>query len=295
MAKIPTLGTGNKLLEKFIPDRLLPAGLAARLTDTTTPEGSALTDRIETVIEETVPPIPPGVVTSDTISSVRTTYDPNEVALPGELLVTLRSQFFTDFSDMPLNEMPVGWAPRWRATGATWEVREESGTRLLYHTNATGAGRRGLAWEVGTVEDAEIVVAYRATPGWTRPVIRGRGVEGAETGYYGGIRSSSSAANGKYVEGTNTIPLGDSSGDTSFSDANIYVTRFRVEGSLVKSKTWLEGDPEPAGWVIEDTDSTITGPGWIGLVTYSGGASDEFRFYWVGIGLAGATAPTEAI
>lgn len=40
--------------------------------------------------------------------------------------------------------------------------------------------------------------------------------------------------------------------------------RFQVTGTALRAKTWLDGQPEPAAWAVEVTDSSLTAAGQIG-------------------------------
>lgn len=41
--------------------------------------------------------------------------------------------------------------------------------------------------------------------------------------------------------------------------------RFQVTGSALRAKAWLDGQPEPAGWNTESSDSSLTAAGQIGM------------------------------
>src|SRR5690606_13787474 len=55
-----------------------------------------------------------GMVTSQSITTIRTTYDPAELAAPGELLLLLPGVVeWTDFEDATAGQLPPGWTARW--------------------------------------------------------------------------------------------------------------------------------------------------------------------------------------
>jgi len=89
---------------------------------------------------------------------------------------------------------------------------------------------------------------------------------------------------------------------TPFSNTNglRYYVRARVTGSvdpLIQVKAWLYTDAEPAGWLLEHTDTTagrITTAGTMGWISGSSGYGRRIDFYMGGFGTDGDVAPIAA-
>ena len=75
-----------------------------------------------------------------------------------------------------------------------------------------------------------------------------------------------------------------------------YWSRFRINGSSISLKRWLDGNPEPESYHLTVTDSDVPAAGWAGLVV-SGAVSGVGDFYvdTFGVGTGGDPAPSAAL
>jgi hypothetical protein len=131
-------------------------------------------------------------------------------------------------------------------------------------------------------------------------VIRGSGSAGSENGYvvkcYHGSNNLTMELT-KFVSGTETTIKTNAA--LSHSDPQIgdYIyLRMRVNGSSIKARYWVlsgantEGTTqEPAYWLIDETDTSVTGNGWVGI--YGEAASRNCETDWMSVGTNGDTAP----
>lgn len=67
-----------------------------------------------------------------------------------------------------------------------------------------------------------------------------------------------------------------------------YDVRYKIQGTRIQAKVWPNGQPEPASWMIDVTDSKVTSSGWIGVATYNIGL---VSYTYIGIGTNGDPAP----
>lgn len=262
------------------------AASAAQLLETENPFSMSLKDTIATQVEEKAGA---GIVIA---------YSEEEADSypPGTPVLVLKAptRFFTDFTRDTLDTQPRGWTEHW--TPATWAVREvpdaTGGVALRCYADSAGV-RRGLSWDLpgGPVTDVELVYRWRMnnTNGPLHCILRGSGTESLETGYRGPVRNTTRAAIGMLHEGVSTVAFTDAPG--GYAAGTWQTSRFQVIGDQLKVRTWADGTPEPATWQIEVTDTTITAPGWVG---FSHAFATTAEIDWVGVGVGGETAPTEA-
>jgi hypothetical protein len=91
-----------------------------------------------------------------------------------------------------------------------------------------------------------------------------------------------------YLAGTRT----DTNSAGGVPTANVwYWSRVRVNGSTITQKMWADGTTEPTTWGQTVTNTQITGVGWAG-VFLSVLAATRMTYDCIGVGTAGATAPT---
>lgn len=233
------------------------------------------------------------------INAIEVTKDPNPPAVDGKLWIIVETpRHFTDFGQYTVGAAPSDWVQQWVAAAFTVESDAGASAGKVLRQVAGTTGRRVLAWsptnaDASTYADAEIVFKWRAsaTDSSPRAVLRGSGSATLENGYYGGHSASRQSVQvGVYNNG-----VAGTAGDSPvgvFVANTWYITRFRVEGSSIKARTWLATDPEPATWQATKTDTSIPGPGWVGLLPWGSGTKD---YDWVGIAFDGSPAPMEAI
>lgn len=215
----------------------------------------------------------------------------------GDLLLVYAppTSMFTDFATAPIGEIPPGWTERWVIpTINGWKMESlpsATGGRALVHRGADNA-RRALTWDTldgMDVDDVEIVFKWMTSSSGNpaRGLIRGSGEAGTEQGYLGGVRNASAQAMNKFVAGTGTLPLGPTA-PIVISSLTWNITRLRVQGGQLSSKTWKAADPEPQDWTLTTADADITGGGWVGLHAFGAGV---MSFDWIGVSLDSAPAP----
>ena len=203
----------------------------------------------------------------------------------------------TNFSGYAADAQPSDWTARWVTADNNWLVKAKAGTsggKVLENTG-TVDGHHFLSWDAVDADagraDVEILALMRSTSSTTnqfRLTARGSGAAGSETGY---CISFNDVANRfqlfKLVAGTRTN-LGSFVVSTLSTNTLHYVL-FRVNGSNLMAKTWLETDPVPTDWIVTATDSSITDPGWVGVGNEESTGTRDFDF--VSIGTNGDSAP----
>jgi hypothetical protein len=198
--------------------------------------------------------------------------------------------YFYDFTTDTVNAAPAGWTSVWDE--ATWTVTEDAegsgGRILLCHTTATrGALMCNAVDSDPDRADVEVLFRHR-TPADTSASIGGAArVSGdgtSENGYRGGQLSGTQVTLHKYINAAAT-QLGLLSATATSS--TWYMCRFRINGSTLQLKSWVDGTAEPAAWQLTATDTSITAAGKVGLIIGSGAGK---RVDWIAIATGGRTA-----
>jgi len=126
-------------------------------------------------------------------------------------------------------------------------------------------------------------------------------IAAADTGYVGGLsRYSNTNIMSKAIVRLDSYTTGAILANTTEGDtedgldnhALRYFERFKVEGTALKMKYWMETDDEPTDWLIETTDSTLT-TGLVGIANMSA-LSGTKRIYQFSVGTDGDAAPSSA-
>lgn len=189
----------------------------------------------------------------------------------------------TDFSEYTTGVALSDWTERWN-TGYVSNVVQAGGTytyqigkELWINTSATP--RNILTWDIlDNKQDVDVLVLITSSDVMNyglRIYARSSGSAGSEQGYMCDFESGETTTISKYVSGTYTIIATNSL--IPFDD-NYYWFRFRVVGTSLKLKVWQHNHPQPYDWSIETTDSSITGPGWVGI---GGNAvADKYCYYF---------------
>lgn len=68
----------------------------------------------------------------------------------------------------------------------------------------------------------------------------------------------------KRVAGSESF-LAQYDSDLTHGSNTQFSIRLSVDGSTLRAKVWLTGEPEPSGWYLTETDTSLTGPGDVGL------------------------------
>jgi len=209
-------------------------------------------------------------------------------------------QFYTDFSEYTTAfGIPDGWSQRWEV-GLTsdWQIREglagTTGDKVLQHLGDFNDWRF-LSWDDrGIVEDAEIVSRWRsgAEGEHTFHIIRGSGTGVNRQGYFSWIQRYGDWGSFNIQRMLNGQSEWLGSVEILYEFDTWYWARFRVEGSNILYKVWLDSDPEPVEWMVTATDTNITS-GYLGVGTHRGTQYKQWDI--LGVGLNGASAPTSPL
>ena len=229
--------------------------------------------------------------------------------LPGMVPVVVtaaKTEFVENFGGfVPSAGLPTGFTSIWEHPNTTFAIQNAavggsiSGKELKVASGAATVNFwLGISFNPpGQAADAEVLArgyAVAATNNVENHGVALRMSDLANTGYgfrlytsSGGVQSE--AVLSRLVAGVHT-PLGNE----SFAwDLNVrYYFRLRAIGTSLKAKVWEVGDPEPATWLIEVTDSGITAAGFAGLTQRSRSTSSAFDY--IAVTLGGGTAPLPA-
>ena len=145
------------------------------------------------------------------------------------------------------------------------------------------------------VVDVEIYVEQAlqsSVRGDGHSLVRGRDDDIGRRAYGGNVkRSGSSPQIVRY--NPDFAVLAGSVGGENFE---LVASRFRVNGSSLKIKTWeVDNETEP-GWQLEITDGDIAAGGWIGYQKFGGHSTfQRIVIPFIGIGTNGDPAPTAPV
>jgi hypothetical protein len=116
-----------------------------------------------------------------------------------------------------------------------------------------------------TSASAYLQLYLRGSGGWQNPYrpTSGYGVELTS--------NSAAAAIRKNVGGATTTIRTIAAGQT-VTTAKQWI-RFRVQGSTIEYRHWLDGQAEPSAWTSVDSDSSVTTAGQLFISTVRGGSN----------------------
>ena len=199
-------------------------------------------------------------------------------------------QYFVDFSTCPLGDgVPDGWSEPWD-TSSNWTITTNPDAgNVLRNTGTLTGYRRLLTLDMADADahqyaTQETVLKWRLS-GDPRAVLRATGATGSENAIWSG-HNYSGVSLGRYIAGDSSSIAHD---PVTIDPDLWHITRTRVEGDQLRSRTWLAGQVEPSTWGIQVTFAGIPGPGSVGILAPVGRQA-EFAFF--GVGLDGAPAPT---
>ena len=122
-------------------------------------------------------------------------------------------------------------------------------------------------------------------------LVRGRDYDIGRRAYAGNTRRTGSPRIVKYNPGFSVLSLFLAS--TNFE---LVASRFRVNGSSLKIKTWEVNNETEPGWQLEITDGDIAVGGWIGYQKFGGHSTfQRIVIPFIGIGTNGDPAPTAPV
>ena len=94
--------------------------------------------------------------------------------------------------------------------------------------------------------------------------LRASGTGSSETGYTAAVVSRNLCLF-KFVNAVYTSLVIETTPADYIANNTWYWLRFRVNGSVLKTRIWKDGTTEPAAWGLEHTDESISAGGWAGL------------------------------
>jgi hypothetical protein len=196
--------------------------------------------------------------------------------------------YSTNFSEYTTDTYPSDWPERWNGSYGTHTVRSDGdlGGKCLELANSLSV-RYFTSWDdPGSPKDVEILAKVRITSSYDhtgRVQLRCSGSGGgSEVGYFAGIQP---VTNQIFIHKYTPTSTGVGSASFSCSTNTWYWLRFRAYGNSLKCKAWASSSSEPGSWDVDETDSSITAGGWIGVGEYYNGCD----FDWFGVATNGGT------
>lgn len=194
-----------------------------------------------------------------------------------------------NFNDYTLDIHPSGWTSRWDVYD-DWRVNHgvgPKGRRTLYHVPSQ-EGDSLLSWDLidgdGDRDDVELLTLVRLNIG-SAGVVDCRvyvrcSYSSNVNGYFVQLNDNVFGIY-KYVNGVKTTI-----GSQTFTyDNGLWCwIKFRVNGTSLSAKIWNYGDSEPS-WLISETDSDVSGVGWVGIGSYEHGGVKSYS--WIGVATNG--------
>lgn len=225
------------------------------------------------------------------------------------------ARYFTDFRENSIGSgTPEGWTARWSSGSVTYAIENDasgnnaSGKRLFVDQVSTGS--RLLSWNKVDADPARDRVQIKA-------LVRHLVVASASANVYGGVVGRGSGASPS--ENAAGICLGTDS--TGFDEdirpwqvsdgTKTFTPQIGGEAGGVWNKTdyyWLTADLDGVTDTVSiasaadpntpiasgsRSDLTVTGAGWVGVVSF--GSLTELQVLAVGIGTGGDSAPIEPV
>jgi len=189
---------------------------------------------------------------------------------------------WTDFGSNDVGIAPSDWTRSWNS--GTWTTRVVSdttgvsGKTFTIEVSGTALALMGFSWRrvQSSFQDGEILGIAKMNTGTAvtsgaRFVARGSGINGSQSGYVAYIKGTE-ANRGSICVGRQslsaTTEIACSTPDVILT-GTYYRVRFRVQGTNLSAKIWMDGTPEPAAWSVTGSNSAITSPGWVGVAAYA--------------------------
>lgn len=188
--------------------------------------------------------------------------------------------------------LPAGWTSRFNA--GSWSIVSDAGDKMVQKAAQTPAAFWFVSRDSVDVDDGrnnvDIIVRLRvstiSTSSLAGVAIRSTGTDNASiTNYSCRLYGPDKLRIYKTINGTLTLLSNVSSG-ISFVGNTLYYMRFRVNGSSLQAKVWAGAlVDQPESWLIDITDTSITGPGSAGF--FGVGASTAMAFSEIAIATNG--------
>lgn len=177
-----------------------------------------------------------------------------------------------------------------------WSFRQGNGGHRLYaeagslNLESTGAGTKVAAFNpINGINDVEALVRFTLSSD--------RGKQGIVSLRYGGTAEANTTGytlSGSIIGGKGHLSIDEGgTGNFSWTPWNYlpnvtYWARFRVSGSTMQAKVWTDGQPEPANWMLNATNTARPTGSYSGLHTYMVGT---VGYSFISFGTNGDTAP----
>lgn len=200
---------------------------------------------------------------------------------------TVLTDFFDTYDDG--DEPTNNWTNQWGGTlpSAEWDD-EKLGGKVLQYDEAGTAERLFSLDSITSEADVEIVVGFEyenVVQAGNRIYARGGGTSSTKDGY------------GVYLDPTeiglfkydNNSPTIITTAAVALSNNVNYICRFRVSGTDIKAKVWVQGEAEPA-WQVTTTDSALT-TGLVGLGISDQLSNVKYDYFRVGVDVPEETVP----
>lgn len=168
------------------------------------------------------------------------------------------------------NDLDGGWV------AGSWSSPVDffpSGQAALFEKN-TGDANTFWSWNAfSPAPDVEVLALVRPISDSDDMNMgiagRMRGASGAEDSYSFLLHQSSAGARDQVIlaktDGSSTLTLIGSESSFNWSLDNNYWMKLRISGTTLRAKIWAEDDDEPAAWNLEETDTSISASGYVGI------------------------------
>lgn len=212
--------------------------------------------------------------------------------------------YVEDFSGSPLGSTAAGWTNRWTTGDVTWPVEadaEAPGGRRM-RVSKTATNRSLLTFDAvnadvnrATFDVVALVRCNNLAASGSIGSIVGRASGGSTTpvGYYGGLSSTGSVADGT----RNALILAVRNGSTAvttlgqtapppglWAGGALYWLRMRGNGDSISTSIADYATPETPLHTHTVADATVSAAGWIGVSAGLSGAQFDVLYFAVGTG-----------
>lgn len=209
--------------------------------------------------------------------------------------------YSNDFSGYTAGGAPSGWTDRWSSSWTTLVQDDRAdcyGDQYLA-LDASADAWKLLSWDTIDTDpnrnNVEILARFRlgAIAQNDKQICligRGSGSGSTENAYLLTVNGNTFEI-GKLVSGSYTTLDSLATGLIGEWDDRWYWLRIRVNGSAIQARYWDDRKEEPWEWLIEATDTSITGNGWVGLGQWDGFSGLYSMVDTVSVGTNGDSAP----
>jgi len=184
------------------------------------------------------------------------------------ITVTTPAQTSALFSDTWPGANGSAWGAGWTTSTSAGTVNTQSGTGRLAYNDSSGSYARALLSGLAARANSEVLLSYQwssiAAKGYFSVNLRGSGgwanAYRPRSGY--GLEFSSNSANVTVIRALNggSADLATVANGQQVTTAKQWL-RFRVSGTTIQFRRWLDGQTEPTTWTSTLTDTQVTTPG----------------------------------